>query len=62
MLKDAQILNFDDKLALEKVEKSIKYVGGRYQVAIPWKDDEPELLDNYETAVCRLFNTEKRLQ
>ena len=33
-LKDAQILNLDDKLALEKVEKSIKYVDGRYQVAI----------------------------
>ena len=40
-LKEAQILNYDDKLAPEKVEKSIKYVDGRYQVAIPWKDDKP---------------------
>ena len=48
-LKDAQILNFDDKLALEKVEKSIKYVDGRNQVAIPWKDDEPELPYNGTT-------------
>ena len=30
----------------------------RYQVAIPWKDDESELPDNYEMAVRRLFNTE----
>ena len=60
-LKEAQILNYDDKLALEKVEKSIKYVDGRYQVAIPWKDDKPELPDNYNMAVRRLFNTEKRL-
>ena len=48
--------------ALEKVEKSIKYVDGRYQVAIPWKDDKPELPDNYSMAVRRLFNTEKKLR
>ena len=47
-LKDAQVLNFDDKLALEKVKKSVKYVNGRYQVVIPWKHLEPELPDNYE--------------
>ena len=57
--KDAKILNFDDKLALEKVENSIKYVDGKYQVAIPWKDDELELPDNYESAVRRLFNTKR---
>ena len=61
-LKDGQILNFDDKLALEKVEMSIKYVDGRYHVAIPWKDDEPELPDNYEMLMRRLFNTENRLR
>ena len=60
-LKDAQVLNSDDKLALEKVQKSIKYVEGRYQVDIPWKNDEPELPDNYDMALRRLFNTEKRL-
>ena len=61
-LKEAQILNYDDKFAPEKVEKSIKYVDGRYQVAIPLKDDKPELPDNYNMAVRRLFNTEKRLR
>ena len=38
---------------LEKVEKSTKYVDGKYQVAIPWKDDEPEPPDNYKMAVRR---------
>ena len=31
-------------------------------MAIPWKDEKPELSDNYEMAVRRLFNTEKRLR
>ena len=60
-LKDVQVLNSDDKLALKDVEKSIKYVGGRYQVAMPWKMDEPELSHNYDMVLRRLFNTEKRL-
>ena len=60
------VLTAEEKTALDKLEKSIKHVNGRYQVAIPWKDDEPLLPDNYalchlETALHRLENTEKRL-
>ena len=54
-------LTTDEKASLEKLEESIKYVDGRYQVAIPWKDDEPALPNNYEMALRRLLNTEKRL-
>ena len=50
----------DEKASLEKLE-SIRYVDGRYQVAIPWKDDEPALPNNYEMALRRILNTEKRL-
>ena len=62
MFERSPIPQFDDKLALEKVEKSVKYVNRRYQVVIPWKHPEPELPDNYEMAVRRLFDTEKRLR
>ena len=51
----------DEKAFLEKLEESIRHVNGRYQVAIPWKDDEPALPNNYEMALRRLLNTEKRL-
>ena len=51
----------DEKASLEKLEESIRYVDGRYQVAIPWKDDEPALPNNYEMALRQLLNTEKRL-
>ena len=54
-------LSTDEKASLEKLEESIRYVDGRYQVAIPWKDDEPALPNNYERALRRLLNTEKRL-
>ena len=55
------VLTAEEKTALDKLEKSIKHVNGRYQVAIPWKDDEPLLPDNYDMALRRLENTEKRL-
>ena len=54
-------MSTDEKASLEKLEESIGYVDGRYQVAIPWKDDEPALPNNYEMALRQLLNTEKRL-
>ena len=43
------------------MEKSLKYWDGRYQVALPWKQDVSNLPDNYDMALRRLYNTEKRL-
>ena len=54
-------LTTDEKASLEKLEESIRYIDGIYQVAIPWKDDEPALPNKYEMALRRLLNTEKRL-
>ena len=54
-------LTIHEKASLEKLKESITHVDGRYQVAIPWKDDEPALPNNYEMALRRLLNTEKRL-
>ena len=52
----------EDQLALKKVEQSLKYENGKYQVAIPWKNNEPTLFNNYDMAFRRLQNTEKRLK
>jgi hypothetical protein len=52
----------EDHLALQKVEQSLKYEDGRYQVAIPWKRSEPTVSNNYGMAFRRLQNTEKRLK
>ena len=43
------------------MEKSFKYLDGRYQVALPWEQDVPDLPDIYDMALRRLCNTEKRL-
>ena len=54
-------LTTDEKASLEKLEESIRYIDGRYQVAIPWKHDEPALPNNYQMALRRLLDTEKQL-
>ena len=59
--RDRTVLNPDEQCALEQVEKSLKYLDGRYQVALPWKENVPDLPDNYDMALRRLYNTEKRL-
>ena len=59
--RDRTVLNRDEQCALEQVEDSLKYLDGRYQVALPWKENVPDLPDNYHMALCRLYNTEKRL-
>ena len=51
----------EDQLALKKVEQSLKCENGKYQVAIPGKNNEPMLFNNYDMAFRRLQNTEKRL-
>ena len=46
---------------MSKVEKSRQWIGGRYEVAIPWKEQFPSLPDNREEAERRLFPLEKNL-
>lgn len=53
-------LKLEDKVALETLKKSIKFEDGRYEVGVPWKEEKPFMPDNYETALRRLQNTEKR--
>ena len=54
-------MNPEERSALQQVETSLKYADGRYQVAITWKENVPDLPDNYGMAFRRLCNTEKSL-
>ena len=56
-----KILKPEDQVALEALKKSIKFEDGRYEIGVPWKEEKPLMPDNYETALRRLQNTEKRL-
>ena len=56
------IMSKDDRSVLQKTEESLTYSHGRFSVAIPWKESAPKLHDNYQMAVKRLENTEKRLR
>ena len=53
-------MNEDDKDTLDLVSKSLGYENGKYQVQISWKK-ERHLTNNYEMALNRLDNTERRL-
>ena len=44
---------------MSKVEKSRRWIRGRYEVAIPWKEEFPSLPDNREEAEKYLFSVEK---
>ena len=52
----------EEKAAVEKVSGTLKFAEGRYEVGIPWKDDEPKFADNYEALLVRLESQEKSLR
>ena len=54
-------LTMRDEAILKKAQQSIKFVDGHYRIAIPWKEDNVSLPDNYSMALSRLQNLEKRL-
>ncbi|XP_074645870.1 uncharacterized protein LOC141902130 [Tubulanus polymorphus] len=51
----------DEKKAIEQTEKTRCFKDGRYEVGIPWRDQEPCFESNRETAFNRLKNLEKSL-
>ena len=44
------------------MKDSLKYENGRYCVAVPWKDDKPELPETKPMAMSRLRSTERNLK
>ena len=55
-------LTTEEMLAARKVAESRRYTDGRYEVAIPWIDDEPPLHCNRKSAEDRPYSVEKHLQ
>jgi len=56
------LMTAEDKMVLDKVQNSIQFVDGHYQVAIPWREVGFSIPNNYKMAVERLQKLEKRLQ
>ena len=47
---------------MTKFNKLIKMVKKRYQVCWPWREENPDLQDNYNLAYWRLNSVVKRLR
>ena len=51
----------DESAAMKKVSESLIHTDGHYAVAVPWKDNRPELPNNRLLAEQRLRSTERKL-
>ena len=60
-LQVEQPLSPEDKLAFDKVNESIRFDGDRYEVAVLWKHERPELPPNRQMGEKRLHTVEKKL-
>ena len=52
----------EERLALSKVKDSFKYENERYLVAVPWKENKPDLPDTEPMALSRLRSTKRNLK
>lgn len=53
--------NPNEKTAMKKVKDSLQFDGNRYEVAVPWKNEQPSLINNRCQAEQRLYSTEQKL-
>ena len=58
-----QAVSTDDQHALHIAENTLRFIGGRYEIGLPWKDStqRTHLPDSYPVALRRLKYTEKTL-
>ena len=54
-------LTQDERLAVNKVKETMRFTGERYEVAIPWKHDSPNLESNWHMAEKCLHSVERKL-
>jgi len=59
--EEVLVLRAEDQTAMAKVRETLKFVNGRYQIGVPWKENAPQLGNNHALALRRLQNTEERL-
>ena len=52
----------EEEFAVQQFNESLKFDGERYEVALPWRKDHPELKDNYNQAFKRLLSVEHQLK
>ena len=50
-----------ESTVLKKFKETLAYKNGRYEVSLPWKDEQAVLKDNYKQARSRLYNLERNL-
>ena len=55
-------LSREDKRALHKMESSVVLKNGHYEIAMPWRNEDPKLPDNRHLAENRLKTLRKRLE
>ena len=55
------MMTVDEKKVVKLVQDSMQYKDGQYEVRISWKRDPECLPDNYDIAVKRMMNTERKL-
>lgn len=59
---DLIVCTEEEKIALDKVSGSVRYNNGRYSIAVPWKEQRPQLPNNRQVAKSRLCSTERNLK
>ena len=50
-----------EKLAVNRVDESMKLSGERHEGAVPWKQEEPHLPSNQQMAETLFYSVEKKL-
>ncbi|XP_064648755.1 uncharacterized protein LOC135500967 [Lineus longissimus] len=55
-------MSVEDRDAIKTFEDYLSFVRERYTVGIPWKENCPQLKDNYSQALRRLESVERRLK
>jgi len=59
---DKPVMSCDDRVAYGIAKDTIVQKDNSYEISIPWKENRQVLGNNYDMALSRLKNTEKRLK
>ena len=57
-----QAPSVEDKIVLNKYHESIKNIGNRFEIALPFKKKEVNLLNNHSYAMNRMIKFEQRFK
>ncbi len=61
-LERAQYSTEQEKLAIQILSQTIRYLGDRYEIGLPWASEKVKLPDNRKSALRRLYSTESRFR